>query len=133
MLAKPEQSGQREVLQQAVEKVHCITFCQFRHVAKQRGWSIAWLVEQVKGEIDKPTDPCQGPCSSWLPGGRTARSTAGVDHLSPTSWALHQIDGEERVASVADIPYRKPPSDHGATVGSARTLIINLSTVQTTT
>jgi hypothetical protein len=51
-----EYSEQREVLHQAVENASCITFGQFRHLAKQRGWSIVWLVEQVKSEIDKPTD-----------------------------------------------------------------------------
>jgi hypothetical protein len=51
-----ELPGQREVSQQAVEKAHCITFGQFRHVAKQRGWTFEWLLEQVKGELDKPTD-----------------------------------------------------------------------------
>jgi hypothetical protein len=51
-----KQLEQRKVLQQAVEKAPCITFGQFRHVAKQRGWLIAWLVEQAKGEIDRPTD-----------------------------------------------------------------------------
>jgi hypothetical protein len=51
-----EYSEQREVLPQAVENAPCITFGQFRHVAKQQEWSIVWLVDQVKGEIDTPTD-----------------------------------------------------------------------------
>ena len=51
-----EQLEQREVLQQAVEKAPYITFGQFRHVAKQRSWSIGWLLEQVKSEFDKPTE-----------------------------------------------------------------------------
>jgi hypothetical protein len=34
----------------------CITFGQFRRVAQQREWSLEWLVEQCKAEIDRPTD-----------------------------------------------------------------------------
>jgi hypothetical protein len=52
----PEQLEQREVLQQAVEEAPCITFGEFRNLAKQRGWIFEWLLEQVKGELDKPTD-----------------------------------------------------------------------------
>jgi hypothetical protein len=52
----PEQLELREVSQQAVEEAPCITFGRFRHVAKQMGWTVEWLLEQVKGEIDKPTD-----------------------------------------------------------------------------
>jgi hypothetical protein len=51
-----EYAKQRAVSQQAVENAPCITFGQFRHVANQQEWSIGWLVEQVKGEIDTPTD-----------------------------------------------------------------------------
>ena len=56
MLAKTEKIEQREVSQQAVEEASCITFGQFRQVVKQRGWTVGWLLEQVKDEIDKPTD-----------------------------------------------------------------------------
>jgi hypothetical protein len=51
-----EYSEQREILQQTIEKANCITFSQFRHIAKQREWSEERLGEQVKGEIDRPTD-----------------------------------------------------------------------------
>lgn len=33
-----------------------VTFGEFRKLAAQRGWSVAWLVEQCKGELDRPTD-----------------------------------------------------------------------------
>ena len=65
-----ELPSQRRVSQQAVEKAPCITFGQFRHVAKQRGWPIAWLVEQVKGELDKPTDTLRRVMHGSLVDGR---------------------------------------------------------------
>jgi hypothetical protein len=55
MLA-PEKIEQREVLQQAVEEAVSITYSQFRHVAKHRGWTLEWLLEQAKEKLDKPTD-----------------------------------------------------------------------------
>jgi hypothetical protein len=51
-----EDSAQREVSPQTVENAPCITYGQFRQVAKQRDWSIDRLVDQVKGKIDAPTD-----------------------------------------------------------------------------
>jgi hypothetical protein len=46
----------REVSQWAVAHAPCITFGQFRQMAQQRGWSLAWLLEQVHGELDRPTE-----------------------------------------------------------------------------
>jgi hypothetical protein len=46
----------REVSQQAIAQAPCVTFRAFRQVAKQRGWSLAWLVEQCKADLDRPTD-----------------------------------------------------------------------------
>jgi hypothetical protein len=40
----------------AVDQAPCITFGQFRKVARQREWSLEWLVEQCKAELDRPTD-----------------------------------------------------------------------------
>lgn len=34
----------------------CVTFNQFRKVAKQHEWSVVWIVEQCRAEIDRPTD-----------------------------------------------------------------------------
>jgi hypothetical protein len=51
-----DQLDQREVLQRNVEKAPCITFSQFRQVAKQRWRSNEWFTEHVKGEIDRPSD-----------------------------------------------------------------------------
>jgi hypothetical protein len=44
------------ISQAAVEQAPCITFGQFRKVARQREWSLEWLVEQCKAELDRPTD-----------------------------------------------------------------------------
>jgi hypothetical protein len=55
----PKQLEQREVFPEAVEKALCITYGRFRQIAKQRDWSIEWLVKQVKGELDKPIDELQ--------------------------------------------------------------------------
>ena len=52
----PEPQEQQEILQQAVEKAPCITFGQFRSLARHRGWTVEWLREQVAGEIDQPTE-----------------------------------------------------------------------------
>jgi hypothetical protein len=46
----------REISQWAVDHAPCITFGQFRQVAKQGGWSLEWLLEQSKGELDRPTE-----------------------------------------------------------------------------
>ena len=51
-----EELEQREVMQQTVEEAPYITFGQFRQVANQRRWTFGWLLEQVKDEIEKPTD-----------------------------------------------------------------------------
>src|SRR5262245_4439462 len=51
-----EQQEQQEVSQQAIEKAPCITYGQFRQVAKRGGWTFGCLLKQVKDEIDKPTD-----------------------------------------------------------------------------
>jgi hypothetical protein len=52
----PEPQEQQEILQHAVEKAPCITFGQFRSVARYRGWTVEWLREQVADEIEKPTE-----------------------------------------------------------------------------
>jgi len=44
------------ISQAAIEQAPCITFGQFRKVARRRGWSLEWLVEQSKAELDRPTD-----------------------------------------------------------------------------
>jgi hypothetical protein len=46
----------REVPQQAVQQAPCITFGQFRQAARQQGWSPEWLLEQVRGELEQPTE-----------------------------------------------------------------------------
>jgi hypothetical protein len=37
-----------------VDETPCITFGQFRHVAKQPGWTVDSLTALAKGEIDEP-------------------------------------------------------------------------------
>jgi hypothetical protein len=34
----------------------CVTFREFRKVAKQHEWSVEWLVEQCRAALDRPTD-----------------------------------------------------------------------------
>jgi hypothetical protein len=51
-----EKLEKREVFQQAVEETPRITNGQFRQASTQRRWTFRWLLEQVKDEIDKPTD-----------------------------------------------------------------------------
>jgi hypothetical protein len=51
-----DDSDQREISQAAVDQAPCITFGQFRKVARQREWSLEWLVEQSKAELDRPTE-----------------------------------------------------------------------------
>ena len=41
--------------QRAVDQAPIITAKQFRELAKRREWSEAWLVEQCKAELDRPT------------------------------------------------------------------------------
>jgi hypothetical protein len=33
-----------------------VSFREFRKVAKERGWTLAWLAAQCKAELDRPTD-----------------------------------------------------------------------------
>src|SRR5262245_45873555 len=33
-----------------------VTFREFRKVVRTQGWSLAWLVAQCQGELDRPTD-----------------------------------------------------------------------------
>jgi hypothetical protein len=51
-----DDNDQREISQSAIEQAPCTTFGQFRKVARQREWSLEWLVEQCKAELDRPTD-----------------------------------------------------------------------------
>ena len=44
------------ILQAAIDQAPCITFGQFRKVARPREWSLEWLVERCKPEIERPTD-----------------------------------------------------------------------------
>jgi hypothetical protein len=46
----------REITQSAVSEAPCVTFREFRKVAKPHEWSLEWLVEQCKAELDRPTD-----------------------------------------------------------------------------
>jgi len=55
-----------------VDQTSCITFNQFRHVAKQRGWTIDSLTVLVKGELDEPKRTIErilktGPTETVIP------------------------------------------------------------------
>jgi hypothetical protein len=47
---------QHNISQAAVKRAPCITFGQFRKVARQREWCLEWLVEQCRTELDRPSN-----------------------------------------------------------------------------
>jgi hypothetical protein len=55
-LMSTDEVSVREVSQCAMDHAPCITFGQFRLVAKQREWSLAFLHETVRAEIERPTE-----------------------------------------------------------------------------
>jgi hypothetical protein len=50
----PEDYNQDRALMVQVDQAPCITFGQFRHEAKQQGWTVDSLTAFVKGELDEP-------------------------------------------------------------------------------
>jgi hypothetical protein len=68
----PEDYLRDQALMRQVDAAPCITFKQFRDVAKREGWTIEFLVEQVREEIDEPkrTMECilkTGPADTVIP------------------------------------------------------------------
>lgn len=87
-----EDNNQREISQSAIEQAVWVTFGQFRKVAQQREWSLEWLVEQCKADLDRPTDTLR----RILEGARVEGHRAGGQWV-PSHWA--------DMADVA-LPYR---------------------------
>lgn len=59
-------------LMERVDRSPCITFNQFRHVAKQQGWTVDSLATFVKGELDEPKRTLErilktGPAETVIP------------------------------------------------------------------
>jgi len=55
-----------------VDRSPCITFNQFRHIAKQQGWTVDSLATFVKGELDEPKRTLErilktGPADTVIP------------------------------------------------------------------
>jgi hypothetical protein len=70
----PEDYLRDQALMRQVDAAPCITFKQFRDVAKREGWTIEFLVEQVRGEIDEPKRTMErilktGPADTVIPYG----------------------------------------------------------------
>jgi hypothetical protein len=48
--------GMREVSQHKIDSVSLITFSEFCKLAAKKEWSIEYLAERVKGDIDRPKE-----------------------------------------------------------------------------
>jgi hypothetical protein len=84
--------SRREISQSAIDQAPCITFGQFRKVARQREWSLEWLVEQCKAEIDRPTDTIR----------RVLEGARVEGHRQGERWVAPYWDDMAEVA----LPYR---------------------------
>ena len=61
-----------QALMRGIDAAPCITFNQFRHVAKPHGWTIDFLTALVKGELDEPKRTVErilktGPVDTVIP------------------------------------------------------------------
>jgi hypothetical protein len=59
-------------LMRRVDEAPCITFAQFRHIAKRQGWTVDSLAAIVKGELDEPKRTIErilktGPAETVIP------------------------------------------------------------------
>jgi hypothetical protein len=60
---------QRAIPQLAIDQAPCVTFREFRKVVKQREWSLEWLVEQSKADLNRPPDTIRRvPEGAWVEG-----------------------------------------------------------------
>jgi hypothetical protein len=78
---------QREISQSAVSHAPCVTFRAFRQVAKQHEWSLEWLVEQCKAELDRPTDTIR----RVLEGARVEGHRQGERWVAPHSDDMAEV------------------------------------------
>jgi hypothetical protein len=56
----------------AVDQAPCITFSQFRALVKRQDWTVDFLADQVRGEIDEPKRTIErilkiGPAATVIP------------------------------------------------------------------
>jgi hypothetical protein len=70
----------------------CVTFREFRRVAKQHEWSLEWLVEQCKAELDRPTDTIR----------RVLEGAQVEGHWEGRTWVTPHWDDMAEVV----VPYR---------------------------
>jgi hypothetical protein len=68
----PEDYTRDQMLMRAVDQAPCVTFGQFRILAKRQGWSVDSLAAFVKGELDEPKRTLErilktGPADTVIP------------------------------------------------------------------
>jgi hypothetical protein len=68
----PERYNRDRALMVGVDQAPCVTFKQFRDLARRRGWSIVWVAGQMRGEVEDQKHTAErimktGPAETLIP------------------------------------------------------------------
>jgi hypothetical protein len=101
-------------LHRSIDQAPQVTCAMFRQRAKSRGWTTPWLIEQVRGDVDRPAEPVKrvlglAPAETLVPYGclialyerATAVPLAGPGERRCACGCLRRVKGRQRWGSSA--------------------------------